>query len=170
MDFAWENVVPVVHCCSYSYSWSPCHFFPLLVLSAVTRLRLMRKKLLSLYSNLCSVWVWNRPCPDGLLGSCSERLRSLRKGRRYKDDSVFAWNEFPRSLSSLKFWGLANKLYALKGCRLLLESVNTSSEKSLCEFLYLTLLYRNCFSKIPSGRKISTYSSTYWDLDLLKWV
>lgn len=159
MDFASENVVPVVHSCSCSYSWSPCHFFPLLVLPAVTRLRLTQIKLLPLYSNLHSVWVWNCPCPDRLLGSYSERLRSLRKGRRYEDDSALAWNEFPGSLrftlcsSTLKFWGLANNLYALKGCRLLLENVKASSEKSLCEFPYLPLLYRNCFSKIPLGRK-----------------
>lgn len=30
-----ENVVPVVHSCPYSYSWSPRHFFPLRVLPAV---------------------------------------------------------------------------------------------------------------------------------------
>lgn len=38
-----ENIVPLLHCYSYSYSWSQCHIFPLLVLPTATRLRLMKK-------------------------------------------------------------------------------------------------------------------------------
>lgn len=56
IDLASENLVPVVHCSSYSYSWSQCHVFPLLVLPTATRLRVRKKSLSSLYSNLHSVW------------------------------------------------------------------------------------------------------------------
>lgn len=57
IDLASENIVPVVHCCSYGYSWSQCQVFALLVLPTATRLRVMKKKpLSSLYSNLHSEW------------------------------------------------------------------------------------------------------------------
>lgn len=168
IDLASENIVPVVHCCSCSYSWSLCHLFPLLVLPTATRLRLMQKNTLSLHSDLHSIWIWKCHCPHGLLGNYSERLSSSRKGRRLENYSVLAWNEFPRSLSSLKF--CVCNFYTLKECRLLLENVNTSSEKSLCEVLYLAQPCRNSFSKIPFGRKIFTCPSTFWESDLLKWV
>lgn len=74
IDLASENVVTVIHCCSYSCSWG---LFYLL-----QQVKINGKKTPYHPAIQTITQCGKCPCPDGLLGNYSERLSSSRKGRR----------------------------------------------------------------------------------------